>query len=197
MSYEDCFVNFPVLETKRLILRQMTEADEADINELSADFDMRKYWGYYDEETGSDYPEFEDEDGVRKSYFEHILAEYKVKSELRFVIFLKSEQKVIGEVILYDLAMKRQGELGYRVNKNYWGKGIAKEAVGAVVKLAFEVMGLKRLSLRCFKVNTASQKVAEGLGFTREGLIRQGLVIKTFTDYYIYGYLAEEYLTGV
>ncbi len=186
----DSFVNFPTIESDRLLLRQIKPTDINDINEMIDDFELAKFWGYYDPETGESYPEFEGD----KSYYENVLAEYKAKTELRFCVVLKSENKVVGEVILYDFAMGRQAEIGYRVNRRFWGKGIAPEAVSLVVGLAFEKLLLRRITLRCFAINEASRRVAEKAGFTQEGFIRKGLVVKVFIDHYIYGFLAEDYL---
>ncbi len=189
MSINECFVKFPVIESERLLLRQIKPQDINDLNEILNDFDLNKYWGYYDPETGQSYPEFEMDNG----YVENVLNEFKRKSELRFCIVLKDENKVIGEVILYDFAMGRQAEIGYRVNRNYLSKGIASEAVSMVVSFAFERLGLTRIMLKCFAVNKASRRVAEKAGFTKEGFIRKGLVVRAFIDHYIYGYLAEDY----
>ncbi len=179
-----CFEKFPIIKTERLTLRQIKAKDLRDLNDMINDFEMKKYWGYYDPETGTNYLEFEDES---KSYVENVLSEYKKRSELRFIIDMKG--KAIGEVILYDFLMGRQAEIGYRVNRQYWGQGIAYEASKAVTDYAFNQLGLQRIVLRCFAENTPSKKLAEKLGFTLEGKIRKGLVIKVFTDHYIFGKL--------
>jgi ribosomal-protein-alanine N-acetyltransferase len=106
---------------------------------------------------------------------------------------LKSSHKVIGEIVLYDFQLKKQADIGYRINKGYWGQGFAPEAGKAVMKAAFERLDLVRLQLRCFTKNIGSVRVAEKLGFTQEGLIRQGAILNVITDYYIFGYLKEKY----
>lgn len=189
MKLADCFVKFPVLESHRLLLRQIKPGDMDDLNEMLNDFETSKYWGYYDPETGKAFPEF----SGGKGYVANVLNAYKKKAELRFCVVLQNTNRVVGEVVLYDFAMGRQAEIGYRINRNFLGKGIATEAVSMVVGFAFEELGLHRIMLRAFTVNDASRRVAEKVGFTKEGLIRKGLVVKVFTDHYIYGYLAEDY----
>jgi ribosomal-protein-alanine N-acetyltransferase len=100
---------------------------------------------------------------------------------------------VIGEIVLYDFRLGRQADIGYRINKDYWGKGYAPEAGQAMVKAAFEAMELTRLQIRCFTNNPGSVRVAEKLGFTQEGMIKQGAIVNVMTDYYIYGLLQEDY----
>jgi ribosomal-protein-alanine N-acetyltransferase len=121
------------------------------------------------------------------------MEEYKSGSELTWLLELKSSHKVIGEIVLYDIRLKKQADIGYRLNKNYWGCGYAAEAGQAVIKLAFEALNLVRLQIRCFKSNPGSVRVAEKLGFSKEGLILQGAIINVITDYYIFGLLRETY----
>ncbi len=190
MSFDDCFVHFPEIKTERLYLRRAVWKDINDLNEFLYDLEVQKYCGYYDLETGFLHDEFETPE---YDYLTNIDIEYRAKRELRFAIEYLPDQKVIGEIIIYDFAMKRQAEVGYRIHKDYWGMGIATEALNAAVKLAFTHMDLKRLVLRCFTVNPGSRIVAEKAGFVQEGLIRKGLVVKVFADHYVFGYLKEDY----
>ena len=195
MSYEACFQKLPRIETERLLLRQITESpdDGRDALEYINDYDVYRFWGLYDEAN--------DPDGRRKPKkktkldyaYKATMKEYKAKRELTWVMELKDTKKVIGEIVLYDFMLKHQADIGYRINKNYWGKGFASEAGQAIVKAAFELLDLRRLQIRCFSNNYGSIKVAQKLGFQQEGLIRQGVIINVITDYYIFGLLKEEY----
>jgi len=60
-------------------------------------------------------------------------------------------------------------------------------------KVAFEAMDLTRLQIRCFTDNLSSVRVAEKLGFAKEGMIKQGAIVNVMTDYYIFGLLGEDY----
>ena len=52
----------------------------------------------------------------------------------------------------------------------------------------------ERLCIRPMSVNDIpSQKMLEKCGYTREGLIRQGKMVNTWCDYYIYGILVSDY----
>lgn len=68
-------------------------------------------------------------------------------------------QKILG---------KQELELGYRLLKDYWGKGLATEAAVAVKAHARDKMGLNRLISLIEKENTASIRVAEKNGFKLE-----------------------------
>jgi ribosomal-protein-alanine N-acetyltransferase len=195
MSLETSFIELPRLETERLILRQITDStdDGRDSLEFINDYSVYRYWGTYDEAG--------DEKGHRKPkrkikldyHYRTTMKEFRAKRELSWLMVLKHSGKVIGEVVLYDFKLKKQADIGYRVNKNYWGQGFATEACKAVIEFAFKDLGLSRIQIRCFKDNTGSVRVAEKLGFKKEGFIRMGALINVITDYYIYGLLSDEY----
>ncbi len=165
-----------------------------DCLEFINNYNVYRYWGLYNEEN--------DPDGKHKpkkrsdpSYqYKITMKEYRAGRELTWLMELKATHKVIGEIVLYDLMLKEQADIGYRINQDYWGQGFATEAVRAVIKAAFELMDLGRLQIRCFTKNIGSMRVAQKLGFTQEGLIRRGAILNVVTDYYIFGYLREEYL---
>ncbi len=195
MGYDAYFEKMPVIETERLILRQITDSDPdgRDSLEFINDYSVYRYWGVYDEA--------QDVNGRRRPkkkikldyHYNATMKEYKARRELTWLMELKSSHKVIGEIVLYDFRLKRQADIGYRINKDYWGMGFAPEAGQAMVKAAFEQMGLTRLQIRCFTDNQGSVRVAQKLGFVQEGMIKQGAIVNVMTDYYIFGLLREDY----
>jgi RimJ/RimL family protein N-acetyltransferase len=62
--------------------------------------------------------------------------------------------------------------IGYWLRQEARGHGAATTAVRLVSRWALESLGIKRLSLETAPENTASQRVAERAGYTREGLLR-------------------------
>lgn len=195
MSYESCFKTLPKMETSRLYLRQITNnaSDGRDSLEFINDYNVYRFWGLYDEEN--------DIDGNHKPKtrrkldypYNMTMKEYKAGRELTWLMELKNTHKVIGEIVLYDFRINKQADIGYRINKDFWGQGFAPEAGLAVIKASFELMDLTRLQLRCFTKNYGSVRVAQKLGFIQEGLIKQGAILNVLTDYYIFGYLRSEY----
>lgn len=193
MDFSKYFPSLPPIETGRLLLRQITlsDSDGRDCLEYINDYDVYRFWGLYDEKRE---PYKRPEKQVRLDYhYYETMKEYKAGNELTWLIELKENRKVIGEIVLYDFLLDLQADIGYRLNKDYWGHGYASEAGLAVVKFAFETLKLERLQIRCFKNNHASAKVAQKLGFRQEGLIRNGVILNVMTDYYIFGLLREEF----
>ncbi len=196
MNYKDCFNTLPQLETKRLLLRQITQSpkDGSDSLEFINDFSVYRYWGVYDESKDMDGRHRPKKKSSLDYHYKTTMKEYKAGRELTWLMELKETQKVIGEIVLYDFRLQKQADIGYRINQNYWGQGFAPEAGEAMLKIAFEGLDLSRLQIRCFANNPGSIRVAQKLGFREEGMIKQGAIINVMTDYYIFGLLKEEYL---
>jgi ribosomal-protein-alanine N-acetyltransferase len=183
------------MKTKRLHLRQITDSPEdgRDTLEFINDYDVYRFWGLYDEANDPDGRHKPKKKTALDYHYKATMKEYHAGHELTWLMELKETKKVIGEIVLYDFQLKHQADIGYRINKNYWGQGFAPEAGQAIVKAAFETLNLRRLQLRCFSNNPGSIRVAQKLGFRQEGLIRQGVIINVITDYYIFGLLKEDY----
>jgi RimJ/RimL family protein N-acetyltransferase len=59
-------------------------------------------------------------------------------------------------------------ELGWRLGRNYWGRGIASEAANASIAFAFERLGLRELVAYTAAVNARSRRLMERLAMTRD-----------------------------
>ena len=70
------------------------------------------------------------------------------------------------------------------------GMGFGTEALSAMIRFCFANTELKRLWAEVDVRNIPSQRMLEKCGFQREGLIRQGKMVSTWCDYYIYGMLS-------
>jgi len=89
--------------------------------------------------------------------------------EYGFSIIHKGQ--VIGAVGLkVDQHRKYIGEIGYFVDREYWGRGIASAAVGLVERFAFDRLHIRRTEIVTLKTNAASQRVAEKCGYHKEGI---------------------------
>lgn len=88
-------------------------------------------------------------------------------------------ERIIGSVAVSEImrGCLLSGYLGYRMDKDYTGRGYMTEAVGKVVEYAFQVLGLHRLEANIMPRNKASLRVVEKLGFYEEGLCRKLLFI--------------------
>jgi len=67
-------------------------------------------------------------------------------------------------------------EIGYWIGEEYWGRGIAAEAVRLVSEYAFRECGLLRLFALPFADNQQSMRVLEKAGYVREAILRSSSV---------------------
>ncbi len=92
--------------------------------------------------------------------------------------------------------IRRSAGVGYWIRQSNWGKGIATEAVGALIERAFQAYHLHRLEAHVALENHASQRVVDKLGFEREGIAREvELVDGRYLDHIQYSLLRPKSLT--
>lgn len=147
-----------ILETDRLILRTW------ELKDLDDFFEYASVEGV-GEKAGWEHHKSKDKSlEILKMFIE----EKKV-----FAIVLKENQKVIGSIGIEELSEELDKdldnllgrELGYVLNKDYWNKGIMKEAVSKVVDYCFNTLKLNFLMDSYFNYNIASKRVLENLNF--------------------------------
>ena len=61
-------------------------------------------------------------------------------------------------------------EVGYRLARTSWGRGIATEATSALIDYAFATLDLPRIVAVVYTDNRASRRVLDKLGFVHQGL---------------------------
>jgi len=84
---------------------------------------------------------------------------------------------VVGAVGLkIDQCRKYIGEVGYFVDREYWGQGIACKAVEFIEEFGFGELELKRIELVSLVDNAPSIRVAEKCGYVRECIQRAKLL---------------------
>lgn len=70
---------------------------------------------------------------------------------------------------------RNSAEIGYFLGEPFWNKGIMTKAVGIMTEYAFEKLGVLRVHTGVFSYNTASQKVLEKCGYSREGVFKNSI----------------------
>ncbi len=71
---------------------------------------------------------------------------------------------------------RQSAEIGYWLGEDYWGRGIATEAVRAMTEWGFDNLGLLRIYALVFAANPASARVLEKAGYSLEGRMRNAVV---------------------
>ena len=107
----------------------------------------------------------------------------------------KASQGFIGLIALHVGEERfRLGEVWYKLLPQYWKRGLATEALNAVLKFSFETLHLHRIEAGCATENIASVQVLEKVGMQREGSKRKVLPIRgNWVDNYEYAILEEDW----
>jgi [ribosomal protein S5]-alanine N-acetyltransferase len=175
---------FPIIETDRLLLRKVNTDDAADMLVYLSDEKVVQHMGLVPFETTE---EALDEINWYNSIYEE-------GTGIRWGITLKDEGKVIGSCGFLNRAPKHhRAEVGFELSKDYWGRGIAGEALDAVIQYGFLHLDLERIEALIEPENFPSQKLVERKGFTNEGLLRHYEYTRgKFDDLRIYSILKIE-----
>ncbi len=117
---------------------------------------------------------------------------------LRFQIFTRRGAKWMGYVAIYDARWNVQSAaMDYYLLNQYWGQGIAQQAVTAVLSYCWTDLGLHRVEAQVDEDNTRSIRFAERLGLVYEGIRRHGTHVNgRWRNKRIYSALATDPVLG-
>lgn len=113
-----------------------------------------------------------------------------------FVFAIDFDDCFSGMIGLHPQAdiYKRSMELGYWIGEDYWGRGIASEAVKQVLKFGFSLNGITRIFAGVLENNSASMRVLEKNSFVFEGIARKSAwKNEQLLDEWKYSILKEDY----
>ena len=151
------FAQYPSIETKRLLLRPVTLDDAEAMFEYASDRENTRYTFPTNQSLE------EPKNNIAQFYLANPLG--------RWGIELKSNGQFIGTIDLHKIdPILKKAAIGYIINKKYWNQGLTTEANRAVIELAFEKIGMNKLTALHDKNNPASGRVMEksGMCFSHE-----------------------------
>lgn len=98
-------------------------------------------------------------------------------TDCRFLIM--QEDQVIGSIGVSNIVRGafQAAYLGYNIGQDQQGKGIMTEALDATIGYAFNELNLHRLMANYRPENRASARVLEKLGFIKEGIAKNYLMV--------------------
>ena len=159
----------PTLETERFILRKITLDDTDDMFEYAHQGEVTKclMWSPHPDKAYT----FE--------YISYIQNRYATGDFFDWAIVCKDSGKMIGTCGFTRFFFQHNGaEIGYVLNPEYHGNGIATEVVGRIIRYGFENLALERIEGKFMIENKASRRVMEKNGMIFEGIRRKGMLIK-------------------
>lgn len=106
----------------------------------------------------------------------------EIKSGRLFKIWLfekGKENNLIGDISFNNIVGGAfcSSHLGYKIDKNFTRKKLMTEGLNTAMKYAFKILKLHRIEANIMPVNLPSIKLAESLGFVREGFSKSYLKI--------------------
>jgi RimJ/RimL family protein N-acetyltransferase len=125
-----------------------------------------------------------------RSWLEMQISAFRIGTAYEFAIE-SIEGRYLGGCGLNQIdPMNRRANLGYWVRTSATRQGVARAAVTQVAAWAFRHTDLVRLEIVAATSNIASQRVAEGAGASREGVLRSRLFVRgQFQDAVVYSLL--------
>jgi ribosomal-protein-alanine N-acetyltransferase len=182
------FDQFPILETERLLLRQIQPQDKQALFAILSDAEVTRYLGVHTlhspEEVEALLPLFD--------------LPYQTHSGIRWAIAPKSGPdagQLIGTCGFHRWKRDHfRAEIGYELGRAYWGQDIMRAALENILDFGFSNMDLNRVEAEVWSQNGRSARFLEKLGFTREGLLRQAeFAGGAFQDVLIYAILKGDF----
>ena len=143
---------FAFIETEHLVLRPFSFMDSEDFYKIASNPENLRFI-------------FPVQANLQES--QHVLANYFMKYPLGiWAICDKSSKQMIGSIKFEKVdEIKNEAELGYFLNKDYWGRGLMTECVKNIIYLSFTQFGFKKLRIVTHLENKASQRVAQKSSF--------------------------------
>lgn len=152
----------PVLETERLVLRALTEADAESYFALTSDVETMKSYGLPPHRGVAE----------TRATIATLDGWFHAGRALRWGVFAKeAPDEVVGDIGYWQFDLIRdRGELGVKLLPARAGRGLGQEVMAAVIGFGFDVLGLRGVDANIAPGNAASIRLAEKLGFHRVGL---------------------------
>lgn len=179
----------PVLETDRLVLQRFSRKDATTLDDaIKSSLPELNQWLPW---ARMDYTPSDTHAFIRES-----IQAWKEDRAWDYSIRLQSAHKRhIGNISFWTVSkLGKIAEIGYWIRSDETSRGVCTEAVDLLLAEAFNSLGYHKVVLRIAVGNDASDRVAEKLGFTREGVLREELLIRgNWVDHSLWSLLDREY----
>lgn len=171
-------MNTPIIYGERIYLRHLTEEDASeDYVRWMNDPDINQY--------------------LESRFYAHTIESTKAfirsvtnDNNYQFGVFVKEDNKHMGNIKVGGINHYHKfADIGFLIGeKDYWGKGIATEAIGLATNFAFNVLKLHKLWGGAYSPNVGSVKAFMKNGYEQEGIKRsQYLFEGKYVDDIMYG----------
>jgi ribosomal-protein-alanine N-acetyltransferase len=167
-------------------LRDAKDADAAGLLAITNDAETMRYYG----EEGSWYADLAAASG-EIDWFRGLPQE----NGMRWVIARKDTDEYAGDIGFFGFdGAARRVELGYKLARAYWGKGVVSAFIGMIVPWGFRERGYNRIEAYVEPGNPGSSKALLKNGFSLEGVLREYEIVRDKpVDLEVYSILRREW----
>ncbi|MEX1037772.1 MAG: GNAT family protein [Acidimicrobiia bacterium] len=179
------------IETDRLVIRRFSKRDTAALNDAIRislpDLNEWLPWARTNYQSGDAGAFIRDS---LQAWKEDRAWDYTIRESIE-------PDRHLGNISMWTVSkLGKIAELGYWVRSDETSRGICTEAANAILDEAFRAEGFHKVIMRIAVGNHASTRVAEKLGFTREGILREELLIRgNWVDHSLWSILDREFKT--
>jgi len=175
------FTNFPILQTERLLLRQIIKEDANEMFALRSNPEIMKY-------IPRELPQSIDDATKHIEFMQGLLESSEC---INWAICLKENNILIGNIGYFRMQPENhRAEVGYMLATEFQGKGIMQEALTEIIKYGFETMKLHSIEAVTDPENYSSWNLLEKNGFIREGHFKEDCYWQgKYLDSYVYSLL--------
>lgn len=158
------FSPFPVLQTERLTLREITRNDAEAFFALRTHPDVTKYSDRFPPKSI----------GEIHVFLDKIFASIAANESIAWAISPKGSDEFIGTVNFHRTYPEHhRAEMGYQLFSKYWRQGIMSEAVQAAIDYGFNTMQLHTIEAQTNPNNEASIGLLKKQGFVQEAYFKE------------------------
>lgn len=155
---------FPVLHTGRLTLRDPQMSDSQMLLSMYADPIVMRYTGRYP------FTNLE----MASEWLKRLQDGFREGKSLRWVITPADSEEYMGDIGYHQWDPgKSSCEIGYRLSRVYWGKGLMSEALRAVLAYGFKTLALQTVDALIDEQNNRSIRLMERNGFEHVETFRE------------------------
>lgn len=171
------------LQTERLLLRPLTMNDAEAMFSYTSKAESFRFLKRNPHQSV-------DEDRV---FLQKAVESYRTHSDFIWGICEKETNCLIGTCRLFNIDLTdSRGEVSYLIHPSYQGRGIASEAVGALIRFAFEELSLIRVQAHCASENIGSERVMQKCGMQFESILHDYAEIHgSVMDFKLYAIVKE------
>jgi ribosomal-protein-alanine N-acetyltransferase len=157
------FHPFPVIETERLLLRNLRPSDKQELFEIRSDEETMRYIPRPLAKTMEDV----------EALIDMVMGFTERNERINWVITEKCSDKLMGMIGYVRLVPESfRAEVGYVLHKDHLRKGFTYEALKAVIDYGFREMKLHSIEAIINPANAPSSKLVEKAGFVKEAYFK-------------------------